>query len=63
MGSGVERDCCLGGKAQGMNLQSSTLKFDETGEPLHIQQAAQIHGHSAKAWKPQLDTPGRPASQ
>lgn len=26
----------------GMNLQSSTLKFDETGEPLHIQQAAQI---------------------
>ena len=26
----------------GMNLQSSTLKFDESGEPLHIQQAAQI---------------------
>jgi alkanesulfonate monooxygenase SsuD/methylene tetrahydromethanopterin reductase-like flavin-dependent oxidoreductase (luciferase family) len=26
----------------GMNLQTSTLKFDETGEPLHIQQAAQI---------------------
>ncbi len=26
----------------GMNLQSSTLKFDETGEPFHIQQAAQI---------------------
>ena len=25
-----------------MNLQSSTLKFDETGEPFHIQQAAQI---------------------
>ena len=24
----------------GMNLQTSTLKFDETGEPLHIQQAA-----------------------
>ena len=24
----------------GMNLQSSTLKFDETGEPFHIQQAA-----------------------
>jgi alkanesulfonate monooxygenase SsuD/methylene tetrahydromethanopterin reductase-like flavin-dependent oxidoreductase (luciferase family) len=26
----------------GMNLQSSTLKDDETGEPFHIQQAAQI---------------------
>jgi alkanesulfonate monooxygenase SsuD/methylene tetrahydromethanopterin reductase-like flavin-dependent oxidoreductase (luciferase family) len=24
----------------GMNLQSSTLKFDETGEPFHVQQAA-----------------------
>lgn len=26
----------------GMNLQSSTLKDDETGEPFHIQQAKQI---------------------
>ncbi len=26
----------------GMNLQASTLKNDETGEPFHIQQAAQI---------------------
>jgi len=26
----------------GMNLQSSTLKFDETGEPFHVQQANQI---------------------
>ncbi|MBX3142740.1 MAG: LLM class flavin-dependent oxidoreductase [Trueperaceae bacterium] len=26
----------------GMNLQSSTLKFDESGKPLHIQQAEQI---------------------
>jgi alkanesulfonate monooxygenase SsuD/methylene tetrahydromethanopterin reductase-like flavin-dependent oxidoreductase (luciferase family) len=34
----------------GMNLQSSTLKFDETGEPLHIQQAAQIRAFRA-AWK------------
>lgn len=33
----------------GMNLQSSTLKFDETGEPLHIQQAAQIRAFRA-AW-------------
>jgi alkanesulfonate monooxygenase SsuD/methylene tetrahydromethanopterin reductase-like flavin-dependent oxidoreductase (luciferase family) len=33
----------------GMNLQSSTLKFDESGEPLHIQQAAQIRAFRA-AW-------------
>src|SRR3974390_2630169 len=31
----------------GMNLQSSTLKFDETGEPFHIQQAAQIRAFHA----------------
>jgi alkanesulfonate monooxygenase SsuD/methylene tetrahydromethanopterin reductase-like flavin-dependent oxidoreductase (luciferase family) len=34
----------------GMNMQSSTLKFDETGEPFHIQQAAQIRAFHA-AWK------------
>ncbi len=34
----------------GMNMQSSTLKWDETGEPFHIQQAAQIHAFHA-AWK------------
>ena len=34
----------------GMNLLSSTLKFDETGEPFHIQQAAQIRAFRA-AWK------------
>jgi alkanesulfonate monooxygenase SsuD/methylene tetrahydromethanopterin reductase-like flavin-dependent oxidoreductase (luciferase family) len=34
----------------GMNLQSSTLKFDETGEPFHIQQAKQIRAYRA-AWK------------
>ncbi|WP_263416343.1 LLM class flavin-dependent oxidoreductase [Terriglobus albidus] len=34
----------------GMNLQTSTLKFDETGEPLHIQQAAQIRAFR-EAWK------------
>jgi alkanesulfonate monooxygenase SsuD/methylene tetrahydromethanopterin reductase-like flavin-dependent oxidoreductase (luciferase family) len=34
----------------GMNLQSSTLKFDETGEPFHVQQAAQIRSFRA-AWK------------
>jgi alkanesulfonate monooxygenase SsuD/methylene tetrahydromethanopterin reductase-like flavin-dependent oxidoreductase (luciferase family) len=34
----------------GMNLQSSTLKYDESGEPLHIQQAKQIRGFR-EAWK------------
>ena len=34
----------------GMNLQSSTLKFDETGEPFHVQQAAQIRAFRT-AWK------------
>jgi alkanesulfonate monooxygenase SsuD/methylene tetrahydromethanopterin reductase-like flavin-dependent oxidoreductase (luciferase family) len=34
----------------GMNLQSSTLKYDETGEPFHIQQADQIRKFRA-AWK------------
>jgi alkanesulfonate monooxygenase SsuD/methylene tetrahydromethanopterin reductase-like flavin-dependent oxidoreductase (luciferase family) len=33
----------------GMNLQSSTLKFDETGEPFHIQQAKQIRAYR-EAW-------------
>lgn len=34
----------------GMNLQSSTLKDDETGEAFHVQQAAQIRAYQA-AWK------------
>jgi alkanesulfonate monooxygenase SsuD/methylene tetrahydromethanopterin reductase-like flavin-dependent oxidoreductase (luciferase family) len=34
----------------GMNLQSSTLKTDETGEPLHVQQRKQIEAYRA-AWK------------
>ncbi|MBR1230740.1 LLM class flavin-dependent oxidoreductase [Bradyrhizobium sp. AUGA SZCCT0182] len=34
----------------GMNLQSSTLKNDETGEAFHIQQAAQIRAYRS-AWK------------
>jgi alkanesulfonate monooxygenase SsuD/methylene tetrahydromethanopterin reductase-like flavin-dependent oxidoreductase (luciferase family) len=34
----------------GMNLQSSTLKEDETGEPFHVQQANQIRAFRA-AWK------------
>lgn len=34
---------------RGMNLQSSTLKNDETGEPFHIQQARQIRAYR-EAW-------------
>ncbi|MEW5421710.1 LLM class flavin-dependent oxidoreductase [Amorphus sp. 3PC139-8] len=34
---------------QGMNLQSSTLKEDETGEPFHVQQAKQIRRYR-EAW-------------
>jgi alkanesulfonate monooxygenase SsuD/methylene tetrahydromethanopterin reductase-like flavin-dependent oxidoreductase (luciferase family) len=34
----------------GMNLQSSTLKNDETGEAFHLQQAAQTRAYRA-AWK------------
>ena len=35
---------------QGMNLQSSTLKIDESGKPFHVQQAEQIRIFRA-AWK------------
>ncbi len=35
---------------QGMNLQSSTLKTDETGERFHVQQASQIRAYR-EAWK------------
>src|SRR4029077_14969663 len=34
----------------GMNLQSSTLKADETGEPFHVQQAKQIRAYR-DAWR------------
>ena len=34
----------------GFNLQSSTLKFDESGKPFHIQQAEQIRLYK-EAWK------------
>ena len=34
----------------GMNLQSSTLKFDEGGQPFHVQQAIQIRVFR-EAWK------------
>lgn len=35
---------------QGMHLQSSTLKYDESGKPFHIQQAEQIRLYK-EAWK------------
>jgi alkanesulfonate monooxygenase SsuD/methylene tetrahydromethanopterin reductase-like flavin-dependent oxidoreductase (luciferase family) len=34
----------------GVNLQSSTLKIDESGKPFHVQQAEQIRLYRA-AWK------------
>ncbi|SNX66015.1 alkanesulfonate monooxygenase SsuD/methylene tetrahydromethanopterin reductase-like flavin-dependent oxidoreductase (luciferase family) [Streptomyces sp. TLI_55] len=34
----------------GMNLQSSTLKYDESGEPLHVQQRKQIEVYR-EAWR------------
>jgi alkanesulfonate monooxygenase SsuD/methylene tetrahydromethanopterin reductase-like flavin-dependent oxidoreductase (luciferase family) len=34
----------------GMHLQSSTLKTDETGEPLHVQQRKQIEAYR-EAWR------------
>jgi hypothetical protein len=49
---------------QGMNLQSSTPKEDETGEPFHVHQAKQIRRYR-KAWKeagmpagPRISVPG-----
>ena len=43
----------------GMNLQSSTLKDDESGEPLHVQQRKQIEAYR-EAWK-EAGTPARAA--
>ena len=36
----------------GMNLQSSTLKFDESGEPLHVQQRKQIEATAKPGRRP-----------
>jgi alkanesulfonate monooxygenase SsuD/methylene tetrahydromethanopterin reductase-like flavin-dependent oxidoreductase (luciferase family) len=48
-GSGSDATAVWAAK-MGMNLQSSTLKFDESGKPFHIQQAEQIRLYK-KAWK------------
>ena len=48
-GSGSNATAAWAGKL-GMNLQASTLKNNETGEPFHVQQAAQIRAFR-EAWK------------
>lgn len=48
-GSGSDATAVWAAKL-GMNLQSSTLKDDETGEPFHIQQARQIRAYR-DAWQ------------
>lgn len=48
-GSGADATAVWAAK-MGMNLQSSTLKADESGEPFHVQQAKQIRAYRA-AWK------------
>lgn len=48
-GSG-SNDTAIWAGQQGINLQSSTLKYDESGKPFHIQQAEQIRLYR-EAWK------------
>ncbi len=48
-GSGSDATAAWAAK-MGMNLQVSTLKNDETGRPLHVQQADQIRTYR-EAWK------------
>jgi alkanesulfonate monooxygenase SsuD/methylene tetrahydromethanopterin reductase-like flavin-dependent oxidoreductase (luciferase family) len=48
-GSGADATAIWAAK-HGMNLQSSTLKEDESGKPFHIQQAEQIRLYK-EAWK------------
>ena len=48
-GAGSNATAAWAGKL-GMNMQTSTLKFDESGEPLHVQQTEQIEAFR-EAWK------------
>jgi alkanesulfonate monooxygenase SsuD/methylene tetrahydromethanopterin reductase-like flavin-dependent oxidoreductase (luciferase family) len=48
-GAGSNATAAWAGKL-GMNMQSSTLKDDESGKPLHVQQAEQIRAYR-DAWK------------
>ena len=45
----ASNDTAVWAAKQGMNLQSSTLKKDESGEPFHVQQAKQIRLYR-QAW-------------
>ncbi|HET9026973.1 MAG TPA: LLM class flavin-dependent oxidoreductase [Trueperaceae bacterium] len=56
-GAGSDATAAWAGRL-GMNLQSSTLKFDETGKPFHIQQAEQIRVFR-EAWR-EAGHPGEP---
>ncbi len=47
-GSG-SNDTSVWAAQKGMNMQTSTLKFDESGEPLHLQQRKQIEAYR-EAW-------------
>ncbi|MCK9487717.1 MAG: LLM class flavin-dependent oxidoreductase [Dehalococcoidia bacterium] len=47
-GAGSDATAVWAGRL-GMHMQTSTLKWDETGEPLHVQQATQIRAFRA-AW-------------
>jgi alkanesulfonate monooxygenase SsuD/methylene tetrahydromethanopterin reductase-like flavin-dependent oxidoreductase (luciferase family) len=48
-GAGSDATAAWAGKL-GMNMQTSTLKFDESGQPLHVQQTEQIQAFRA-AWR------------
>ena len=48
-GAGSNATAAWAGKL-GMNMQTSTLKFDESGEPLHVQQTEQIEAFR-EAWR------------
>jgi len=56
-GAGSDATAAWAGRLR-MNLQSSTLKFDETGKPFHIQQAEQIRVFR-EAWR-EAGHPGEP---
>ncbi len=56
-GAGSDATAAWAGRL-GMNLQSSTLKFDESGKPFHIQQAEQIRVFR-EAWR-EAGHPGEP---
>jgi len=46
----ASNDTAIWAAEKGMNLQSSTLKFDESDKPFHVQQAEQIRLYK-DAWK------------